>query len=137
MRKIIYLSILSVFLLSTPTHTQSALNTLNSQVAILTDFDSESITIAGTSIGFTAGTINPVVTDKPAFASQAQRASCQNTGTANINVITDSKAATTSMPVITPSGTFTVYGYTNITNFRAIRSTGVSSTIYCIYSRLP
>lgn len=117
---------------------QSALNTSNVTNSLLLDYDSESITVAGTALGFTAAKINPTVTDKPTFFSHAIRATCQNTGTAAINVISDGKTATSSIGnLVQPGDNFKVYGYTNIAAFSAIRNTSTSSSLYCTYSRLP
>jgi hypothetical protein len=117
---------------------QSALNTGNVTVARLVDFDAERITVAGTAIGFTSSKINPTVTDKPAGFSQAQLATCVNLPSgAQITILTTGTDPTSSTGITIEAGqSFKVWSYANISAFRAIR-VGSSSTLACIYSRMP
>jgi len=104
-------------------------------------FATEQITVAGTAIGFTAATIQPV-----GGSFRANLATCS------------AECATTaacpfrynSVPLVTPTASvgliinintlteqtnFAVYGWDNITSFKAIRSTANSVTLSCIYYR--
>lgn len=129
---------LAISSLAVPVLAQSSLNTQNTQISVRVSFASEAITVSSVAIGFTAGTINPTVPDKPAASSQATLAVCSNTGTATLNILdtgTNPNATTIGLPV-PAGGSFKVYGFTNISRFRAI-STGADSPLYCIYYRLP
>lgn len=117
---------------------QQGLNTGNVTTGIRKSFDSESITVAGTSIGFTASKIVPTSQSPATGDLRADLATCNNTGAASISILSTGTAATSSNGLIVPAGgTFQVWGYNDISNFRAIRVTSTSSTIVCIYSRLP
>lgn len=124
---------------------QNALTTDRSNTTLLVSIGCEGTNCAGLTIDNTAGGVgltsskyNPVVTDQPSGFSQAQRAICSNTG-AKIWV-TDVPSVTLSSgkgQFILDGGVFTIDGYTNISNFKAIRDAAVSSTIYCTYYRQP
>lgn len=139
--------ILVCLIVSSPVYAQktTSLNTANVNLTIVTNLGCEGTNCAGLTIDATAGGIaltaskyNPTVTDQPSGFSQAQVASCYNTG-AKI-WITDNSAITLSSgkgkPIL-DGGYFTIYGYTNIANFKAIRDAAVSSTLYCDYYRQP
>lgn len=124
---------------------QIDLKTGNSQVAVLINIGCEGANCVGKTVDATAGGItltsasyNPTVTDQPAGFSQAQKASCYNTG-AKIWV-TDNTAITLATgrgKAIQDGGVFDIYGFTAISNFKAIRDAAVSSTLYCDYYRQP
>lgn len=134
-------------LVATPADAQkhNTLDTSNSQGAYLVPFACEGTNCAGKTIDATAGGItltsanyNPVVTDQPAGFSQSQVAVCFNTG-AKIWVTSNSAITLSSgkgLPIL-DGGSFTIYGFTNISNFKAIRDAAVSSTLYCDYLRQP
>jgi hypothetical protein len=115
----------------------------NSTTAVLVNMGCEGTNCVGIAIDATAGGIaltsakyNPTVTDQPSQFSRAQMASCYNTG-AKIWV-TDNSAITLASArgrAILDGGTFTIYGYENISAFKAIRDAGVSSTLFCDYYR--
>lgn len=115
----------------------------NSTTAVLYNMACEGTNCVGITIDATAGGIvltsskyNPTVTDQPSQYSRAQMASCYNTG-AKIWV-TDNAAATLATArgrAILDGERFTIYGYTNIVNFKAIRDAAVSSTLFCDYYR--
>ena len=109
-----------------------------SQDGILVAFANEAITVAGTSIGFTEATINPTCTDCPLNVLRATRADCTTelqTGI-NIRVTITGTTPTSSVGILISSGqSFTVYGYTNIAAFRAIRTASTSVAMYCTYTR--
>lgn len=121
------------------------LNTATSNTTITNSFACEGTNCAGLTIDATAGGIvltaanyNPTVTDVPSGFSQAQRADCFNNG-AKIWVTSNSAITLSSgkgRPVLDGSS-FTIFGFTNIANFKAIRDAAVSSTLFCDYSRQP
>lgn len=123
----------------------SAPNTANTNTTILIDIGCEGANCAGLTVDATAGGValtsasyNPSVADQPAAFSQAQMADCYNTG-AKIWV-TDNSAITLASgrgKAIQDGGYFQVYGFTNISKFKAIRDAAVSSTLYCNYYRQP
>lgn len=123
----------------------TSLNTANSQESILITFACEGTNCAGLTIDATAGGIaltsakyNPTVTGLPSGFSQAQIAICTNSG-AKIWVTVNSAITLASgdgQP-INDGTTFTIYGYTNVANFKAIRDASTSSTLRCDYYRQP
>lgn len=141
------LLLLLVVLLLIPSlaQAQQSLLTTNVNVAILKSFACEGTNCAGLTIDATAGgtaltsaQYNPSTADNPSGFSRAQRADCYNVG---------AKIWVTSLSTITLStgkgmavldgGYFTIYGYTDISTFKAIRDAAVSSVLYCTYSRVP
>lgn len=115
---------------------QQSLNTQTSKDGIKPTFASEQITVANTAIGFTAGTINPTVASGLTGASRATVASCTNSGAA-IRILSSGTTPTTTLGLLVGDGqSFTVYGYTDIAAFRAIRIAGVSSVLDCQYGRV-
>ena len=109
----------------------------NSQVTIRVSYASEEIVVAATAIGFTSALITPTCTDCPINTLRATLATC-TLETANIRVLSDgTDPTTTDGLLITMGSTFSVYGYTNIAAFRAIRATGTSGDLDCQYSRIP
>lgn len=135
--------VVSFFLIPSPLIAQNngqALTSANSQAAILTAFANETITVDATSggVAFTALTINPTCTDCIPFSRAAQRADCTTESQTGINIratITGTAPTTTVGTLITSGTTFTVFGYTNISAFRAIRTAGTSVVMFCTYSR--
>lgn len=125
---------------------QNALTTDRALSTLLVEFACEGANCAGKTVDATAGgviltvlTYSPAVTaDLPAGFTNAQRADCINSG-AKI-WITSSPGVTLASGKGRPifdGGSFTIYGLTNLTNFRAIRDAAVSSTLFCAYSRQP
>lgn len=123
------------------------LNTGNVNTAILDWIGCEGTNCAGKTVDATAGGVtltsaqyNPTVTDLPAAFSRAQIAVCTNSG-AKIWVSVAPSAtvtlATAKGQPILDGGSFTVYGYTQISNLHAIRDAAVSSLLYCDYYRQP
>lgn len=130
-----------------------SLNTDRSQETILIWMGCEGTNCAGTTVDNTAGGVtltstqfNPAVgaTFCPSGTNrgmcQAQVAFCSNAG-AKIWV---SSALTSAVTLASGDGqpfndgtTFTIYGFTNISNFHAIRDAGSSSTLRCDYYRQP
>ncbi len=138
--KLLALFILAILSFPSIGAAQSTLNTRNSQSAILVPYAEEAITIAGTAIGFTAATINPTCTDCPVNVLRAQRADCvtEATSGAQIRVTGAGTTPTAAVGQLLSSGqVFTVYGYTAIAAFRAIRTASTSVPMYCVYSRWP
>lgn len=133
-----------LLLLLTPslTRAQQPLNTRNAQDAILVPYAEEAITIDATAggKGFTSATINPTCTGCPINTLRAQRADCvtEATSGAQFRVTTAGTTVTSSVGQLLTSGmNFTVYGYTAIAAFRAIRTASTSVPMYCVYSRWP
>lgn len=134
-----------VLLLSATINAQQsgqALVTTNSQSSILNAFADEAITIDATAggVGFTAAKINPTCTDCIPFSRAAQRADCTTEYSAGINIraTVTGTVVTASVGTLIVSGTtFTVFGYTNIAAFKAIRTASTSVAMYCTYSRTP
>lgn len=128
-------------LLSTPLIAQSPggpLQTGTSQDGIVTSYDGEAITVAGTAIGFTASKISPTCTDCPLNVLRATRADCTTEAQTDINIriLANGTTPTSTVGLLLTSGkSFTVYGYTNIAAFRAIRTAATSVVMYCVYSR--
>lgn len=112
------------------------LTTGNIQPAIRITYASEQITVAASAIGFTAATISPTCTGCPINQLRATTAIC-TVATDSIRILSSGTTPTASLGlVVIAGGSFTVYGYTDIANFRAIRVTN-TATIDCQYSRLP
>lgn len=110
----------------------------NVQPAITTAYANEAISITGTAGGFTSSLINPTCTDCPINVLRATRADCTTESAVGINfrVTITSTTPTASVGTLIASGTsFSVFGYTNIVAFRAIRTAATSIDMYCIYSR--
>lgn len=140
MKKLI---ILALLVLTPIVYAQSPGTTLltgTSQVGILTAYDSETITVSSTAggVGFTTSKISPTCTDCPLNVLRAVRVDCTTepqTGI-NIRVTIDGTVVTTTVGTLIASGTtFTVFGYSNIAAFKAIRTAGTSVVMYCTYSR--
>lgn len=107
-----------VGLLIQPTHAQTTTN------QIYTAYAGEVITVSTVSIGFTAATIaRGAVTAFCTLASADIR--FWNHGTAPSSTVGHAMAAGQS---------FTLYGATNLSNFRAIRSGGSDGVLTCSYS---
>jgi hypothetical protein len=124
---------LALVLSAVPSSAQQSLNTGNSQVGILKSYDSEQITVAAVAIGFTASKINPTVTSG---SGKAVLATCYN-ATAEIKILSTGTAPTSTVGLVIPiGGSFQVWGYDDISNFKAIRTGGSSATLDCQYSRL-
>lgn len=124
---------------------QNGLNTANVIETILPTFACEGSNCAGLTVDNTAGgvvltaaTYNPTVTDLPSGFSRAQVASCTNTG-AKIWITTTPSVtlATGKGRPIVDGGSFIIYGYTDISNFHAIRDAAISSVLNCDYGRQP
>ena len=124
---------------------QAVLTTGRSQSTVLVTFSCEGVNCAGLIVDATVGGVtltaakyNPVVADQPAEFSRAQSVYCTNNG-AKIwyTTVPGVTLATTLGQPVLDTGSFTIYGYANIVNFRAIRDAAVSSTLRCDYSRQP
>lgn len=112
-----------------------SLLTGNVQNSIRVSYNGEAITVANTSIGFTSATINPTCTGCPINTLRATTATC-TLQTGNIIVRSDGTAPTSTVGLLITAGqSFAIYGYTDISNFRAIRVTSTSGDLYCQYSR--
>ena len=87
----------------------------------------ESITVATTSIGFTATTIT--VAQAGGWRKRATRAFC-TVETAQISVTFDGTTPSSTVGHVADAGdTFTIVGEQNVENFRAIRTTATSGNI--------
>ena len=123
--------ILAVALFITPLSGQ----TLGDQVQIRVSYNGEAITVSNTAIGFTSSLINPTCADCPVNVLRATLATC-TVQTDAIRVRADGTNPTAAIGLYVASGqSFTVFGYNDIANFRAIRVT-TDATIYCQYSRI-
>jgi len=92
-------------------------------------FANEAITVAGTAIGFTAATISPD------GAPGAECAYLTLEG-AQIRWLADGTDPTATTGHIMDVGdTITLYGADNLSDFRAIRTGGVSGTLTASYGR--
>lgn len=134
------LLVLSLILIPTISGAQSpgvTLTTGRSQDGILVAYDGEAITIAGTAIGFTASKISPTCTNCPLNVLRATRADCvTESGAAFFRALETGTTPTAAIGKLYAAGTmFTVYGYTNIAAFLAIRTSSTSISMYCTYSR--
>lgn len=135
MKAIKYILLLSLFL--TGSISAQQLNSTTITNAIRTSFASEKITVDATAGGvrFTAATINPTCTDcVPGTNNRATGASC-SLETGDIRILTSGTVTASTGLYITAGSSFTLYGYTDINAFRAIRVTATSGTINCIYYR--
>lgn len=100
-----------------------------------TTFATESITVAGTAIGFTAATIAPV-----GAAYRARLATfvveCSASSPCPIRVLTTGSNPTSTVGLKLNEGdSIAVYGYDDISNFKAIRTGANSAIIQPLYSR--
>lgn len=90
----------------------------------------EQITVANTSIGFTAAKITP----STGSGMQAQHAICR-LETAEIRYQLDGTAPTTTVgTLLEPLETITFSGHDVLAAFRAIRTTSTSGTLSCTYT---
>lgn len=138
-RSLLLSLLLSLLILSLPSisHAQSTLTTLNTQISVVTAFNDEQVTIDATAggVGFTAAKINPSCTNCNPDNSRASRADCK-VESADIRLSLTATAPTSAVGLLIANGsTFTLYGYTNISTFKAIRTAAVSATLSCIYYR--
>lgn len=107
--------------------TLALLVTLTSSALAQTYVSSEVITVAGTSIGFTASAINPAAT----------QAICR-LETAEIRFRVDGTAPTASVgTVLSASDAVIVTGGNLLNGFRAIRTGGDSGSLTCTYANPP
>lgn len=99
-------------------------------------YDSEKITIAASAIGFTSSLINPTCSGCDPSTSRANAASCTlETGDIRVStVLADVPTSSLGMYIIAQAS-FVIYGYNDISNFRAIRVTSTSGTLNCTYYR--
>jgi len=112
------------------------LDTENSETAIRDTFDHEEIAVSTTAVGFLASKINPTVADKPASSTRAAKAHCF-VGTDAIRYLTSGTNPTSTLGILVAVNTsFTIFGYDDISSFRAIRVTA-DSALDCQYSRRP
>lgn len=136
-RLLLTISILIMYALGSFVQPSEAQQNPQSQTTIRDSYNGEAITVADTAIGFTASLINPTCTDCPINVLRATLATC-TLETANIRVRSDGTDPTASVGLLIQSGqSFEVYGYSNISSFRAIRTTGDSGSLFCEYSRIP
>ena len=134
MSRVITLVIAATLCLSQTIHAQQ---NPNSQTTIRDTFANEAITVAATAIGFTAATINPTCTDCPVNTLRATLATCV-LETADIRILTSGTDPTSAVGILITAGqSFLVYGYDDISAFRAIRTGGSSGALTCQYSRVP
>lgn len=132
-RRALYVAFAALLCLVQITNAQTQ-STLSTQGFIRKSFGSDKITVSTSSIGFTAGTISPTCTDVSPEYCRASAASC-SVETDAVRVLTTGVAPTATTGFLVASGTsFTVYGYNDISAFRAIRVTA-DSTLNCIYYR--
>lgn len=137
-------------LLSKPVNAQkiAPLNTATANITVVPVWiGCEGANCVGKTIDATAGGItltsaqyNPTVSFTPSNLTQAQTATCANFG-AKIWVSSAPAASLTlasgrGQPIQDGQG-FSIYGFTAIANFRAIRDAAVSSTLVCDYYRQP
>lgn len=135
--------LLLALLLPITIHAQSAGNTLltgTSQIGILNAYASEAISVDATAggVGFTAAKISPTCTDCPINVLRAVRADCTTEAQTSINIrvtVDGTVVSSTVGTLITSGTTFTVFGYTNIAAFKAIRTASTTVAMYCTYSR--
>lgn len=144
-KKFVWLLLILLFASNVFAQKTTPLRTDNSNTALTVTFGCEGTNCAGLTVDATAGGVvltaanyNPVVVDQPSGFSQAQRADCFNTG-AKIWVTSNSAITLSSGKgrAVGDGGTFTIFGFTEIKNFKVIRDAAVSSTLYCDYSRQP
>ncbi len=138
------ISLVLFFLLTTQVHAQNpgtSLLTGNVQIAVLKAYANEAITVDATAggVAFTSSLVNPTCTSCPINTLRAQRVDCvseANSGAQFRVTITGTAPTTTVGQLITSGQSFTVYGYSNILAFRAIRTAATSTSMYCVFSRL-
>jgi hypothetical protein len=141
MRKSFRLLTLTVLILLSALQAQAqtgqALNTYNTTVGVKKSFDSEAITIAAVSLGFTSSKINPTCAGCIPGQSKANLATC-TLETGQIRVWSNGTAPTASVGMLVNAGTtFMVYGVDDVANFRGIRTGSTSGLLNCQYSRQP
>lgn len=129
-RNLIILGLGLLILSSLPANAQRAL--------LYVAFDTEQITVAATAIGFTASRI----TEPDYRANLAVCSSeCSTSSPCPVrynNITGVTPTASVGLLVNIASGTdtyITVYGWDNITNFKAIRTGANSALLSCIYYR--
>ncbi len=129
--------LLTLILLSLSFTDGEAQQNLSDKTRIRTAFAWESVTFDATAggIGFTSATYNPTVTDKPSEFSRAEVAvlSCQ---TAQMRYRVDGGTVTSSNGMlVNPGDMLIVYGFSNISAFRGIRTGGTSAVCDITYYR--
>lgn len=96
----------------------------------LTAFDYEAITVADTSVGFTAATITPGGTARPAHRAHV------TAETAQMRYRYDGTAPTaTEGHLLEVGDVLTIEGINNVSNARFIRTGATSGTIRCTFER--
>lgn len=102
--------------------------------AIRKSFDSEKITVAAVAIGFTSSKINPTVSSGNPDNTRASAASC-TLETADVRILTSGTPTSSTGMYVTAGQSFTIFGYTDIAAFLAIRISGTSGVLNCVYYR--
>lgn len=119
------------------------LTAANSNTVILLNMGCEGTNCVGLTIDATVGGIaltaakySPTVANQPPAYSNSQRADCYNTGSKIW--VTDNATLTLASGrgrAIYDGQFFSIYGIDSIQNFKAIRDSSTSSTLYCDYYR--
>ena len=96
-------------------------------------FNRETVTVANSSIGFTASKIKPTTSDNQAELATF-KVECATTSPCPIRFTLDGTTPTTSVGILLNEGDeVSVYSYLNISRFRAIRTTSNSAKLEAIY----
>ncbi len=106
----------------------------NSTTRYYSAYSSETLTIAGTALGYTASKLHVSGSQNQANATQF-RVECATGTTCPIRYTVDGTTPTSTVGSLLQYGdTVIIYGIQSNTAFRAIRTTSVSATLYVTYS---
>lgn len=107
-----------------------------STARVYVTFDTESITVAGTAIGFTASKIAPAgTTARAGLATFVVECSSSTPCPVRITTVTATPPTSSVGLLLNQGDIVTVYGYDDISAFKAIRTTANSAVIQPQYSR--
>lgn len=127
MKKTLLLSLTFIFLATTQAPAQ------NSTTRVYVTYDSETITVAGTAIGFTSAKITPAAAYRAELATLTLECAVSP---CSVRILTTGTAPTASVGLKLAEGdSAKIYGYDDILNFKAIRVTANSGTVNVQYSR--
>jgi len=115
---------------------QQAGGKLTDTTAIRVSYDSEKIAVSTAAIGFTASKISPTNANRDAATQLKASAATCSVESASIRILTTGTSPTSTTGFLIAAGSsFTIFGSTDIANFKAIRTGGSDAALNCVYAR--
>ncbi len=111
---------------------------LTQTTAIRIAFDTQKLTVDSTAggVGFTSSIINPSCTSCDPSLNRASAAACTlETAEIRISTVTADAPTTTTGMLIPAGSSIVIYGYADISTFKAIRTGGTSGVLNCTFYR--